>query len=164
MLKTIFMMVGITLALCDSAIAKRVIGYIPPPYYIRFLISIFTLTPIGFITGGLSYYGARFFDYETCMKNRKLFFAMLFAFIFIGSFIGASDGLNDECWNPAMLGSVPLSLIIPIAALILTRRFKLLPRVIISCALLIPSLVIIEVAIFSYQSYTYFELRWPTAW
>jgi hypothetical protein len=154
----------VTFVFCESAIAKKVIGYIPPPYYIRFLISFFTLAPIGIIAGGLSYYAARYFDYENCIMNRRLFLLILIVLILIGSFAGASDSFNDECWNPAMLGSVALALIIPTASLILHRRLNVAPRVIISFASLIPSLVIMEVATYSYQMYSYFELGWPTAW
>jgi hypothetical protein len=150
--------------LCDLAAAKRVIGYTPPPYYLRFLISFFTLAPVGFITGGLSYYAVRYFDQENCIKNKKLFLITLIGLILMGAITGALDGLNDECWNPAMIGSISLSLIIPAALLILHGRFKFLPHIIISIVAFIPSLFVIEVVAYFYQNYTYFELGWPTAW
>lgn len=159
-----FIIFMILIFLCDSALAKKVIGYIPPPYYLRLLISFFTLAPIGFIIGGLSYYSVRYFDQENCIKNKKLFLMTLIGLILIGAITGALDGLNDECWNPAMIGSISLSLIIPAASLILHRMFKLLPRIIISIVAIIPSLFVIEVVVYFYQNYTYFELGWPTAW
>ncbi len=152
------------LGLCGAAIAKKVAGYTPPPYIIRFLISLFTLAPFGIITGALSYYAFRYFDYDNCMKNKKLFFQILFVQILIGSITGALDGFNDECYNPAMIGSVALSLIIPSASLVLHRRFKLPSRILLSFIIIIPSFFGMVIATYSYQLYTYYNLGWPTAW
>ena len=164
MLKIGFMIYMLTFVICESVIANKMIGYTPPLYYFRFMISLFTLAPIGSIAIGLSYCAVRYFDYENFVKNKKLFLMIIIVLILIGVIAGASDGLNDECWNPAMIGSVALSLIIPAASLILHRRLKLTPRVMISFVVIIPSLFIIELATYSYQIYSYFELGWPTAW
>ena len=151
------------LVFSGEAFAKRVLGYTPPPFYIRFFISLFTLLPVGLVSATLCYFEVRLFDPDNCIKNRKTYFAIVLLLVLCGSLTAPIDSYNDELWNPAMIGAISLSLIMPTATLILQKKIRLWVTIIISLALIIPSMIVFEVVTFYYQMFGA-NIGIPTTW
>ena len=147
----------------NIAMAKRSIHYVPPPYITRFLCSLFTLALVAALLAAPSYFSIRLFDPVYCRRKRNLFILIVFIILILATILVSFDALNDELWSPWLTGSPIISLIIPLALLTLTNKFKLWLRLIISVVSIVPS-VILSGFIAYYWQFFGLHLGLPTTW
>ncbi|GEM_PF-5334263 len=102
--------------------AKRVAGYLPPPYFARAGRSLFTLTMLSspilliLVLAAVASPGAH--------ARTRVVRALTAAFVCVaaGAAIAALDARNDELWNPVLFGTPFLAASLPIGL------FQALPR------------------------------------
>ncbi|WP_027360793.1 hypothetical protein [Desulforegula conservatrix] len=147
----------------SNAFAKKVIDYIPPPYWMRYLISVLTILPIAIIFGSISYFAIKLIEKEIPVKKRNYFSCFVLVVALISCAFSANDSLNDEMWNPYFMGANFLSLIIPFVAVYLLTKIKLWARLLLSIMLLIPAWWIVAFATMGWQFFGII-IGLPTSW
>ncbi len=115
-------LISFVLFLPDIAFAFKLDGY-APPFYSRFISSLYTLSPGAILIGTICYYRmSKLYDTEHCQSKKLLFILTVFFIIVFGSLTAASDAYNDESSNPAFRGTAILSLIVTIGLVMLNRQ------------------------------------------
>ncbi len=126
-------------AMPEIAVAKRIAGFVPPPYWARFFISLLTLVPVAALRAATSYLGAKQLDRVTCQARRLWLLGASVVLTAAGAGWAASDGYNDELWSPYVTGSLALSLLVPLAVVFLTKRWNTWVRVLVAVLIAVPS-------------------------
>ncbi len=142
--------------------AKRMEGYVPPPFSYRLLCSFIVLTPFAILTLALSYLYFKLVDKLVGkIIFLKLFVAMIFTLI-ICCLLAASDSYNDEGTNPVSM-AILLTIYIPFVIPILGKKLKLWVRTMIGIGFLI-----ILVFVIGYLEVPFHDLllktNLPTTW
>jgi hypothetical protein len=140
------------------------LGYIPPPFYYRFFISLLNLMPVAVIMTLSCYkYCLARNDNVYSQGKRHLFYLIIFFVVISGAFFAARDALNDEGWNPAMSGTLLLALIWPTAYYMFSRKQATLMRFMWSFLAYYPSFIF---AFFLTNLWQYVgrEMGLPTSW
>ena len=162
LLKYILPILALLFVFSEEVFALR-LSHASPPYLIRFLMSVLTLSPLGIIVSILCYFIIRYFDRENCIKNKKRYLTIVVILMLLGSLMGAMDAHNDELWSPAMPGTGWVSLILPAAPFVLQKRMRRRVTIMVSLILALLSMWICGFITDTWQMYG-LKLGLPTTW
>jgi hypothetical protein len=162
--KTISAIVAcIVLILPTMVFARKIDGYVPPPFATRLFCSFMIIIPCTVVLSLAAYFLMRMFDKDTTQNKKLMFICIVTVLIIMGSILSAMDALNDELWNPALSGSFEATWIFPIALLLLNKRIGFIKRLIISVVLIIPS-YLLSVVVFNGLQELGMRLGLPVTW
>lgn len=147
----------------DMALARRGLGFVPPPYLTRLYCSFFTIAPIAAIFSFVSYFSFSRLGAESSKKRLHVFLIIVGILVFVGSFAAANDACNDEGWNPYMSGADPLSLIVSVAVILWVQNVEMWARYIIAIVAVIPSWWLSALSLMAWQSFGQ-KIGLPTTW
>jgi hypothetical protein len=121
-----------------EALAKRALGYTPPPYAERLARAVLGLAPAAVILGFATWFlitrfGSRF---DAHIRNR--FIASVIALTLCGAAFAATEWLSNEPWNVAVWGTPFLALIPLVGLLVLLPRVSLWKRLLVGVVLVAP--------------------------
>ena len=113
-------MVASAVLVVASARAEKAVGYVAPPYALRFARSLVFAGVIGAAIAGILFALQLWIHRGNISRHRKkLYLLCVVAIAVFAAFIAAADNINDEGWNPSHISSFFIALLLPLAILLL---------------------------------------------
>jgi carbon starvation protein CstA len=159
----IVLFVVLLLTMTETAFAKRTKDYVPPPYTSRVSAALFTLAPVACLLGVLSYFALSRYGTSTRGTSAILAAAITAACLLVGSCWAATDALNDEAWNPSLIGGLALAAIFPLTLLTAPSKIAWRTRIGLAVVLFPLLLVGLEFLLPVWQAFG-MEEGLPTNW
>ncbi len=156
--------IAVPLAFALPVYARRVAGYVPPPYIDRLGCSLLTLAMLAspILLALMLTAATKSGDSRTRIVRTVI---ALFVCVLAGAALAATDARNDELWNPVLYGTPFVAASIPIGL------FQALPRgersrvsATIVAALFAPLIAGIIYLVGTGLAAHLFLRGWPTSW
>ena len=140
--------------------AEKSTNYTAPPYLVRFGRSVVFLGITGMSVAAILFFVQLWLSHGLVARTgRVIFWQTTGALILVAAMLAATDDMNDERWNPAHTGSFILTILLPLAVLLLRQSRANATAWFVAIGLVPFFFILLRWLLFSIQSIG-FDMSW----